>query len=227
MTSSMPSQRLTSTLNPRVDSTIGGNTQKPCPSVGTGDRMSKTEIEASTLLYPVPVALVSCGDIDGRPNIITIAWTGIVCSDPPMVSISIRPHRYSSQIIKASREFVLNIPTEEILKKTDMCGVISGEEHDKFAEVGFTPLRAREVKAPLIDECPVNLECRVKDIKPLGAHDIYLAEVVAAHADETIINRGKIDASRTRPILYIPPNSEYWSAGGKIGTYAFTADSRK
>ena len=188
--------------------------------------MSKTQIEASTLLYPVPVALVSCGDMDGRPNIITIAWTGIVCSDPPMVSISIRPHRYSSRIIKESKEFVLNIPTEEILKKTDMCGVISGEDHDKFSEVGLTPLRGKVVKAPLIDECPVNLECRVKHIKALGAHDIYLAEIVAAHADDNVIKKGKIDASRTRPILFIPPNSEYWAAGDKIGAYAFTSKKR-
>ncbi len=167
--------------------------------------------------------MVSCGDVDGRTNIITIAWTGIVCSDPPMVSISIRPHRHSSGIIKKTREFVLNIPTEEILEKTDRCGVLSGKDHDKFPEVGLTPVRGREVKAPLIGECPVNLECRVKEIKALGAHEIYLAEVVAAHADEKITQRGKIVASRTKPVLFIPPNSEYWSAGGKIGTYAFTA----
>jgi flavin reductase (DIM6/NTAB) family NADH-FMN oxidoreductase RutF len=180
-------------------------------------QVSKIEIEPSTLLYPVPVALVSCGDMDGRTNIITIAWTGIICSDPPMVSISIRPHRHSSEIIKKSREFVLNIPTEEILEKTDRCGVISGKDHDKFPEVGLTPIRGREVKAPLVGECPV------KDIKALGAHEIYLAEVVAAHADEKITQKGQIIASRTKPILFIPPNSEYWAAGGKIGTYAFTA----
>lgn len=185
--------------------------------------MTKTQIEASTLLYPVPTVLVSCGDIDGKPNIITIAWTGIICSDPPMVSISIRPHRYSARIIKKSMEFVLNIPTEEMLRKTDRCGVISGRDHDKFGEIGLTPSRASKVGAPLIEECPVNLECRVKDIRPLGAHDIYLAEVVAAHADQDILHEGEIQVSKAKPILYCPVSSEYWTIGSKVGDYAFTA----
>ena len=185
--------------------------------------MTKTEIEPSTLLYPAPVALVSCGDIDDKPNIITIAWTGIICSDPPMVSISIRPHRHSAEIIKERKEFVLNIPTEDMLEKADRCGVISGRDHDKFKEIGLTPVRAGKVKAPLIAECPVNLECKVTDVKALGAHDIYLAEIVASHADEDVLEKGAIQVSKAKPIVFCPVNSEYWTLGSKVGDYAFTA----
>jgi len=183
----------------------------------------KTRLEPSTLLYPVPVVLVSCGDIEKNPNIITIGWTGIICSDPPMVSISIRPHRYSASIIKESREFVINIPTEDMLEKTDMCGVISGKDHDKFKDVGLTPVRASEVKAPLVAECPVNLECIVKDVIPLGAHDLYMAEVVAASADEGAVKDGKISVSKAKPLVFSPVDSTYWNLQSEIGTYAFTS----
>ncbi len=185
--------------------------------------MPKTEVEPSVLLYPVPVALVTCGDIDAKPNIITIAWTGIICSDPPMVSISVRPHRYSAGLIRESREFVLNIPTEKMLEKADRCGVISGKDHDKFKEVGLTPLRAKTVKSPLIAECPVNLECKVTEIKPLGVHDVYLAEVVACHADENVLQDGEIQVKKAKPLVYCPVNSEYWNLGSKVGDYGFTS----
>lgn len=180
-------------------------------------------MEPSTLLYPVPVVLVSCGDTEKNPNIITIGWTGIVCSDPPMVSISIRPHRHSAKIIKESREFVINIPTEDMLEKTDRCGVISGREHDKFAEIGLTPINASRVKAPLVEECPVNLECFVKDIIALGAHDLYLAEVVAASADEDILKDGKIMVSKAKPLVFSPVDSTYWNLKSEVGSYAFTS----
>jgi flavin reductase (DIM6/NTAB) family NADH-FMN oxidoreductase RutF len=179
-------------------------------------------MEPSTLLYPVPVVLVSCGDIDKNPNIITIGWTGIVCSDPPMISISIRPHRHSAGIIKESKEFVINTPTEEMLEKTDRCGVVSGRKHDKFGEIGLTPVSAVKVKAPLIEECPLNLECVVRDIKPLGAHDLYIAEVVAASADADVVQEGKISVSKAKPLVYCPVDSTYWNLESEIGSYAFT-----
>ena len=185
--------------------------------------VDKIAMEPSTLLYPVPVVLVSCGDIKSNPNIITIGWTGIVCSDPPMVSISIRPHRHSAAIIKESREFVINIPTEDMLEKTDKCGVVSGRDHDKFGEIGLTPVPASEIKAPLIEECPVNLECVVKDIRSLGAHDLYIAEVVAASADEGIVQEGKISVSRARPLVFCPVDSTYWNLDSEVGSYAFTS----
>ncbi len=187
--------------------------------------MAKKSLDPSTLLYPVPTVLVSCGDMDTKPNIITIGWTGIVCSDPPMVSISVRPHRHSAKILKEKREFVINIPTQDLLEKTDRCGVISGRDHDKFESVGLTAVKPAKVSAPLIAECPVNLECRVVDVKPLGAHDLYIAEIIAAHADENVLKGGKIQVSKAMPIVYCPVNSEYWTLGEKAGEYAFTKQS--
>jgi flavin reductase (DIM6/NTAB) family NADH-FMN oxidoreductase RutF len=140
-----------------------------------------------------------------------------------MVSISIRPHRHSASIIKKSREFVINIPTENLLEKTDRCGVISGKDHDKFKDVGLTPVNAREVKAPLVAECPVNLECLVKDVISLGAHDLYIAEVVAASADEDVVKDGKISVSKAKPLVFSPVDSTYWNLKSEIGTYAFTS----
>jgi len=188
-----------------------------------GGHMPKMEIQPSTLLYPVPVVLVTCGDIDAKPNIITIAWTGIICSDPPMVSISVRPHRYSAALIRESREFVINIPTEDMLEKVDRCGAISGKGHDKFKEVGLTPVRGKAVKCPLIAECPVNIECKVTEIKPLGAHEVYLARVVACHADEKVLQDGQVQVSKARPLVFCPVNSEYWTLGSKVGDYHFTS----
>ncbi len=184
--------------------------------------MAKIQMEPSTLLYPLPVVLISCGEMDNKPNIITIAWTGVVCSDPPMVSISVRPHRHSAQIIRQTREFVVNIPTEDMLRKVDRCGVISGKQYDKFKEVGLTMMKAAVVGCPLIQECPVNLECKVTEIKALGAHEMYLAEVVAAHADEEVLEGGEIQVAKARAPTYCPVNSEYWSLGSKIGDYGFT-----
>jgi flavin reductase (DIM6/NTAB) family NADH-FMN oxidoreductase RutF len=140
-----------------------------------------------------------------------------------MVSISVRPHRHSAEILKKNKEFVVNIPTEALLEKTDRCGVISGRDHDKFKEVGLTPAKASKVRSPLIAECPVNLECRVKQVESLGAHDVYLAEVVAAHADEDVVEGGEIQVSKARPLVFCPPTSEYWALRSKVGDYAFSA----
>lgn len=183
----------------------------------------KKELKPGTLLYPVPVALVTCAGKKSGANIITIAWTGIICSDPPMVSISVRPHRHSSNIIKESGEFVINVPTEDMLEKTDRCGTTSGRYHDKFDEIGLTPMEASKVKAPLIEECPVNLECVVQEVKELGAHDVFLAEVVAAHADDEVLEDDEIQISKAMPLVFCPPTSEYWSLKEKIGEYAFTS----
>ena len=199
------------------------DTHKPGFIPWAGDPVPKREIEPSAVLYPVPVALVTCGDIDAKPNIITIAWTGIICSEPPMVSISVRPHRYSAALIKEGREFVLNIPSESLLEKTDRCGVISGRDHDKFKEVGLTPVRAKMVKCPLIAECPVNLECKVTEMKPLGTHEVYMAQVVACHADEKVLRDGEIQIRKARPLVYCPVNDEYWNLGSKVGDYQFTS----
>ena len=146
--------------------------------------MGKQLWKPGNMLYPLPVVMVSLADRDGRPNIITLAWVGTVCTNPPMVSISVRPERYSYPILKETGEFVVNLTTKELAFATDYCGVKSGRDVDKFKEMGLTPIPASEVKAPMIKESPVNIECKVRQILPLGSHDMFLADVVAVHADE-------------------------------------------
>ena len=145
--------------------------------------MGKQLWKPGNMLYPLPVVMVSLADRDGRPNIITLAWVGTVCTNPPMVSISVRPERYSYPILKETGEFVINLTTKELAFATDYCGVKSGRDVDKFKEMGLTPIPASEVKAPMIKESPVNIECKVRQILPLGSHDMFLADVVAVHAD--------------------------------------------
>lgn len=183
----------------------------------------KKNIKKATCLFPTPAVMVSCGGGSDAPNIITIAWTGIVCSEPPVASISIRPGRHSHGLVKKSGEFVVNIPREEQLRALDYCGMTSGRDVNKFRELGLTPVTGREVSAPLIKECPVNLECRVIDMKSLGTHDLFLGEIVAVHMDEEVMtDKGTVDISRLRPIAYCPQASQYWSLGHPIGTYGFT-----
>ena len=174
-----------------------------------------------TALFPCPVVLVTCVDPNGKPNMITLAWAGVVCSDPPMLGLGIRPHRYSYGLIEASREFVVNIPTVEILKETDFCGVVSGKDVDKFSETGLTTEAAEKVKPPLIRECPVNIECIVKEKIPLGAHHLFLGEVVSVHVDQDVLDeKGRIDFSKVSPFVY--NQGEYWSLHRKIGGHGFS-----
>ncbi|MEI9479234.1 MAG: flavin reductase family protein, partial [Deltaproteobacteria bacterium] len=146
--------------------------------------MARKNLPPATLLFPTPVVLVTCVDEEGKPNIITLAWAGVVNTDPPMIGISIRPHRYSHACVKRTREFVVNLPSEEMVRKVDACGVISGRDVNKFATMGWTPVPAEKVKAPLIDECSVQLECQVKEILSLGTHDLFIGQVVAVHVKE-------------------------------------------
>lgn len=172
-------------------------------------------------VFPCPVVLVTTVDGDGKSNIITLAWTGQACSDPPCVTIAVRPQRYSHELLRASGEFVLNVPGQDLLEATDYCGTVSGRRVDKFSETALTAAPADEVGAPLIEECPVNLECKVRETISLGVHDLFVGEVVAAHADETVLSeQGKVDYGAMRPFCYNP--DEYWSIGEKIGTYGFT-----
>jgi len=187
----------------------------------------KKSIKKGTYLFPTPTAMVSCAAEEGAPNIITIAWVGVVCSEPPVLSVSIRPGRYSHGLIKKSGEFVVNIPREGQIRELDFCGVASGREVDKFKELGLTPVPGSEVAAPLIKECPVNLECRVIEMKSLGTHDLFLAEIVAAHMDEEVLNeKGTIDIAKLSPIAYCPQASQYWSLNELIGTYGFTGGKK-
>ena len=172
-------------------------------------------------LFPCPVVLVTCVDSKGKPNIITLAWVGTVCSNLPMLGLGIRPHRYSYGLIERSGEFVVNIPTKDILKETDFCGTVSGKDVDKFSQTGLTPEPAEKVKPPLIKECPVNIECLVKKKIPLGVHHLFLGEIVHVHVDQNILNeKGRIDFNRASPFVY--NQGEYWSLNRKIGLYGFS-----
>lgn len=185
--------------------------------------MAKKTLKPATGLLLTPLVLVTCQEKGARANIITLAWMGVVNSEPPMISIAIRPDRYSHGIIKKTGEFVANLPTVAILKETDFCGFTSGSKVDKFSATKLTPLPAEKVKAPLIQECPVNLECRVKQVLSLGSHDLFLGEIVALHVDEEIQNeKGRVDIQKARPVALSPGAGEYWSLGERLGGYGFT-----
>ncbi len=175
----------------------------------------------STLLSPVPAVLVSCGGSgDWKPNIITIAWVGTVCSTPPLVSVSIRPERHSYEIIRSTGEFVINIPTEALAKATDLCGVLSGRGHDKFAETGLTAAPAIHIKPPIIQECPLNLECRVRSEHPLGSHTMFIAEVVGVQVSETFVDeKGKLSLDKKGLLAYA--HGHYYALGRCLGHFGF------
>ena len=185
--------------------------------------MRKLEVPASEALYPVPVVLVSARDREAlRANIITIAWCGVVASKPPLISISVRPSRHSHKLIIAEREFVINIPAKESLREADICGTLSGRDIDKFKRCGFTAIKSSKISAPLIKECPVNIECALKDVVKLGSHDMFIGEVVAVHMDESILgDDGKIDYTKARPFVY--NQGEYRECGSQIGHYGFSS----
>ena len=177
------------------------------------------------MLYPLPVVMVSMADKNGKTNIITIAWAGTVCTNPPMVSISVRPERYSYPILKETGEFVINLTTKELAFATDYCGVKSGRDVDKFKEMGLTPIPASEVKAPMIKESPVNIECKVRQILPLGSHDMFLADVVAVHADEKYMDeKHKFHLEQAEPIIY--SHGSYFGCGELLGTFGYSVKKR-
>ena len=183
--------------------------------------MAKEIWKPGNMLYPLPVVMVSVADRDGKKNIITIAWAGTVCTDPPMVSISVRPERYSYKILRETGEFVVNLTTKELAFAADYCGVKSGREVYKFAELKLTALPADNVCAPLIGESPVNLECRVVQVLPLGSHDMFLAEVTAVHADEQYMDeRHKFHLEQAEPIVY--SHGAYLLCGQQIGTFGYS-----
>lgn len=163
----------------------------------------KKSIGISERLYPNPVVMVSCSG-GTKDNIITLAWVGTVCSSPPMISISIRPSRYSHEIISASMEFVINIPDEKMLKACDFCGTYSGRDIDKFKEIGLTKEKGFVVSSPLIKECPINIECKVRQIIHLGTHDMFIGEVVSVNATEGVIYPdGEIDYEKVDVVSYL------------------------
>lgn len=183
--------------------------------------MSKQTWKAGNMLYPLPAVMISVRDQAGNDNIITVAWAGTVCTNPPMVSISVRPERYSYHMLEESGEFVINLTTEKLCFATDYCGVRSGRDVDKFEEMKLTKEEASRVNAAMIAESPVNIECRVKKIEKLGSHHMFLAEVLAVHADEAYMDeRGKFDLNRAEPIVY--SHGEYFSLGKRLGSFGYS-----
>ena len=188
-------------------------------------KFNKDYWRAGNMLYPIPAVMVSCGIPGEKPNIITVAWTGTVCSDPAMVYISVRPERYSYDIIKKTGEFVINLTTERLAKITDLCGVKSGRDIDKFREYGLTAVKSKHVSAPSIGESPVNIECRVKQVIPLGSHDMFIAEVRGVTVDADYMDEnGRFDLAKTRPLVY--SRGEYFAQGHFIGKFGFSVKKK-
>jgi len=187
--------------------------------------MAKQVWRAGNMLYPLPVVMVTVADKAGNANIVTIAWAGTICSDPAMVSISVRPERHSHKMLMETREFVINLTTKELAFATDYCGVKSGRDIDKFKEMNLTPLPASQVSAPLIAESPVNIECKVTEVKKLGSHDMFMAEVVAVHADEKYMDeKGKFHLEWAEPIVY--SHGTYFSCGEQLGTFGYSVKKK-
>ena len=187
--------------------------------------MGKITWKPGTFVYPIPAVMVSCGTME-KSNIITVAWTGILNTNPAMCYISVRPERYSHDIIKENGEFVINLTTEKLARATDWCGVISGRNRDKFKEMKLTKEKGNFVKAPLIKESPVSVECRVKEIIPLGSHDMFVAEVLSIDADEKYIDeKGAFDISKCNLMAYA--NGGYYPLGKKIGKFGFSVQKKK
>ena len=188
--------------------------------------MAKQLWKPGNMLYPLPVVMVSLRGADGRNNIITIGWTGTVCSDPPMVSISVRPERFSFKQLMDTREFVINLTTRNLAWATDYCGVKSGRDVDKFKVLNLTPIDGVKTGAPMIAESPVNIECRVTQVLPLGTHHMFLAEVAAVHADEKYMDAdGKIRLEKADPIVY--SHGTYLTTGESLGTFGYSVRKNK
>jgi len=179
------------------------------------------------MIYPLPAVMVSLGETAEEYNIITIAWTGTLCSDPPMCYISVRPQRHSYEILRRTREFVINLTTRPLAFATDWCGVRSGRQYQKFEEMHLTPGPATVVKAPIIVEAPINIECRVTEIKRLGTHDMFIAEVVNVKADERYLDprTGAFDLTKAEPLVFA--HGQYFSLGKKIGKFGFSVEKKR
>lgn len=178
------------------------------------------------MVYPVPAVMVTVADRAGNSNILTIAWTGTICTNPPMAYISVRPERYSYEMLRETGEFVINLTNEELAFATDFCGVRSGREVDKWQAAGLTKEQASVVQVPLIKESPVNIECRVTEVKELGSHHMFLAEVVAVDVDSAYLDeKGKFELHRSKPIVY--SHGEYYGLSSLLGTFGYSVKKER
>ncbi len=189
--------------------------------------MTKKVWRPGTMIYPLPAILVGCGNAPENYNLITVAWVGTICSDPAMCYISVRPERHSHTLLKENMEFTLNLTSRDMARATDWCGVRSGRDYNKFAETGLTPVRGTMVAAPYIDESPLSIECRVKEIIPLGSHDMFISEVLCTLADERFINpeTGAFDMQSADLMAYAHGN--YYGLGEKIGKFGWSVQKKK
>lgn len=182
--------------------------------------MPKVLLEPQTMLFPLPAVMVSCQKRNEKPNIITLSWVGVVCSEPPAVGLAIRKNRFSFDIIKESRQFVVNVPTQKLLKATDFCGTHSGKHVDKFAEAKLTAVKCAKTGAPLIKECPVSLECKLKKVLDLGSHCLFIGEIVATHVDSEYLNgKGEPDVEKMKLFCYCPRAHQYRAVGEVLALY--------
>lgn len=188
--------------------------------------MAKQQWKPGNMLYPLPAVMVSVRDNEGKDNIITVAWAGTVCTNPPMVSISVRPERYSYHMIEESGVFVINLTTEALTYATNYCGVRSGKDVDKFKEMKLTCVEASQVNCGMIGESPVNIECKVVKTEKLGSHHMFLAQVVAVHADEDYMDEnGRFDLNSAHPMVY--SHGTYYGVGKQLGTFGYSVRKRK
>ena len=187
--------------------------------------MGKIEWKPGTFIYPIPAVLITSGTMD-KSNIMTVAWTGIINTNPAMCYISVRPERYSYNLIKDNGEFAINLTNEKLAFATDWCGVRSGRDYDKFKKMNLTKEKAKHVKCPLIKESPVSVECKVKEIKELGSHHLFIAEILSIDADDKYINeKGAFDISKCDLIAYA--NGGYYSLDRKIGKFGYSVEKKK
>lgn len=187
--------------------------------------MSKLKWKPGTMVYPLPPVMVSCGDMKSS-NILTVAWTGIICTEPAMTYVSIRKERHSYNMIKDSGEFVINLTSAELAKVVDFCGVRSGKDIDKFKTCDLTKEAACEISAPMIKECPINIECKVKEIKELGSHDMFIAEIVAVNVDDRYLDEtGRFNMEACNLLAY--SHGEYYALGEKLGKFGFSVEKKK
>ena len=185
------------------------------------EKMSKEYWKPGNMLYPVPAVMVSVSDGNGKNNIITVAWAGTICTNPPMLSISVRPERYSYEMIKSTKEFVVNLTTKDLVRACDYCGVTSGSDVDKFEKMKLTPIKLPNVSVPGIKESPVNIECRVKKIEVLGSHTMFIADVVGVTVDDEYMDeKGKFNINDTGLVMY--SHGEYFVMGEKLGKFGYS-----
>ncbi len=188
--------------------------------------MGKQIWKPGNMLYPLPAIMVSCSRPEEKPNIITLAWAGTVASDPPQVSVSIRRERYSYDIVKETGEFVINLVHEHLTRAMDYCGVRSGREVDKFREMNLTPLPSQKVACPGIAQSPVNLECKVSQVIPLGSHDMFVADILSVTVDEAYLEKnGRFDLNRAGLVAY--SHGTYFSLGEQLGTFGYSVRKKE